>query len=184
MRTKYVLIERGEGFKNTYTTLRVAEHALKAGTIQSYKPITLKQIKELRANEYREEHYFRHIAEEEFYKKYHGKRFQAKVIDGGPRCEMLVSIIGAEELHLQTIYACNIQGKKTWYPETACVYYNTGDVVDVEIQVTHGFERFVIGLTPGILDEEHWNRIKDQSLAFRCDENGNAVTGLFAKKGE
>jgi len=179
MRTKYVQIERGEGFKNTYTTLKVAEDGIQRGTIQSYQPVTLKQIKELRLHHYYEEDYFRHIAENEFVAKYDGKRFQAKVIDGGPQCQMLVSIIGAEELHLQRIYACNINGKKTWYPETACVYYETGQIVDVELKVFTGFQLFVNGLTPGHLDEAHWNRIKDQSLAFRCDEAGNAITGLF-----
>lgn len=54
MKTKFVLIERGEGFKNTYTTERVAIDALKRGSIQSYRPVTLKEIKSLRANEYRE----------------------------------------------------------------------------------------------------------------------------------
>lgn len=179
MRTKFVRIERGEGFKNTYTTLKVAEDGMQRGTIQSYSPISLKQIKEGRLHYYREEDYFRNIAEDEFTAKYNGKKFKAKVIDGGARCEMLVSIIGAEELHLQRIYACNISGKKTWYPETACVYYETGQIVDVELKVFSGFQVFVNGLTPGHLDEAHWNRIKDQSLAFRCDTDGNAITGLF-----
>lgn len=179
MKTKYVLVECGEGFKNTYTTERVALDAVARGTISSYRPVTLREIKELCANEYREDHYFRHLAEEEFIAKYDGKRFQAKVLDGGNLTEMLVSIIGAEELHLQTVYACNIQGRKTWYSETACVYYETGQVVEVELKAFSGFKLFVNGTTPGILDEERWNRIKNQDLAFRCDENGNAVTGLF-----
>lgn len=179
MRTKYVQIERGEGFKNTYTTRKVAEDGMRRGTIQSFSPITLAQIKERGLHHYREEDYFRHIAEEEFRLKYDGKRFQAKVIDGGNQCEMLVSILGAEELHLRKIYACNIQGKKTWDPETACVYYNTGDIVEVELKVFHGFQLFVNGLTPGHLDTAQWERIKDKPLAFRCDENGNAITGLF-----
>lgn len=57
MRTKYVQIERGEGFKNTYATLRVAEDGMQRGTIQSFKPATLKQIKELRLHLYSEEDY-------------------------------------------------------------------------------------------------------------------------------
>jgi hypothetical protein len=179
MRTKYVQVDRGSEYKNIYTTLRAAEHMVAAGTATGFLPVTLKQIKELRLHHYHEEDYFRRIEEHAFHTKYHGKRFQAKVIDGGPQSEMLVSVIGAEELHLQTIYACNIKGKKTWYPETACVFYEKGQIVDVEIHVTHGFDRFVIGLTPGHLDTEHWNRIKDSSLAFRCDDEGKAVTGLF-----
>lgn len=177
MRTKYVLIERGEGFKNTYTTKRVAEHALQAGTVQSYRPVTLAEIKKLNAYEYREEHYFRHVEENEFRKAHDGRRCKATIVSGGPRSEMLAKVEGLP--WLQPIYACNIEGKKTWYPETACVYYETGQVVDVELKVFSGFQLFVCGLTPGILDEEHWNRIKNQDLAFRCNEKGEAVTGLF-----
>lgn len=179
MRTKYVQIERSAEYKQAYTTLKAAQHMIETGAAESCKPVTLSQIKALRLFEYREDHYFRDIAEREFVAKYDGKRFKAKVIDGGSKCEMLVTILGAEELHLQRIYACNIAGKKTWYPETACVYYETGQIVDVELKVFSNFQLFVNGLTQGILDEKQWDRIKDKSLAFRCDESGNAVTGLF-----
>lgn len=179
MRTKYVLIERGKGFKNTYTTVRVAEDAIKRGLVQSYAPVTLKQIRELRANEYREADYFRHVAEDDFIKAHDGRRCKATIISGGRgSTEMLTKVEGLD--WLQPIYACNIQGKRTWYPETACVYYETGQIVDVELKVFAGGKLFVNGLTPGHLDVEHWDRIKDQNLAFRCDEEGNAVTGLFA----
>lgn len=182
MKTKYVLIERGEGFKNTYTTLKVAKHALQAGTVQSFRPVTLKEIKALRAHEYRERDYFRHVEEEEFYKAHNGRRCKATIVDGGKGCsEMLAKVEGLG--WLQPIYACNIAGNKTWYPETACVYYETGQVVDVELKVFHGFKLFVCGITQGTLDVEHWDRIKDQSLAFRCDDKGNAITGLFKSKG-
>ena len=69
---KFVLIERGEGFKNTYTTERVAIDAIKRGTAQSYRPITLTEIKALRAHEYREADYFRHVASDDFIKEYDG----------------------------------------------------------------------------------------------------------------
>lgn len=177
MRTKYVLIERGEGFKNTYTTERVAKDAMRRGLVHSYTPVTLKQIKALGANEYREEHYFRHVQSDDFIKQYNGVKCTGRIV-AWSGTEGLIEL-DMPDLMLQTLYACNIKGAKTWYPETACVSYSVGQVVDVELKVFHDFQLFVCGLTPGILDVEHWNKIKDQSLAFRCDENGNAVTGLF-----
>jgi hypothetical protein len=177
MRTKYVLIERGEGFKNTYTTRKVAEHGLAAGTIQSFRPVTKAEIKTLNAHHYKENDYFRHIAEADFIKEHNERKCKATIISNVTRGEMLVKVEGLD--HLQVIYACNIKGAKTWYPETACVYYKKGEVVDVELKVYHDFKVFVCGLTPGHLDTEHWERIKDEPLAFRCDENGKAITGLF-----
>lgn len=179
MRTKYVQIERSDGYKRAYTTLRAAEDMVKSGEASGFKPVTLKAIKDECLVHFREKDYFRHKAEDEFVAKYDKKRFKAKVVDGGPRCEMLVQIIGAEELHLQPLYACNIQGKKTWYPETACVYYKTGQVIDVELKVFHGFTLFVCGLTPGHFDRAHWERLDQSKLAFKCDENGKALNGLF-----
>lgn len=177
MRTKYVKIERGEGFKNTYTTLRVAEHALVAGTIQSYAPVTLKQVKAERLNEYREVDYFRHIAEDAFVNQYNGKSFKATVISWSGS-EGLVKIHDTD-LMLQTLYACNIKGAKTWYPETACVSYAKGQVIDVTLKVYSGGALFVCGDTQGTLDQQRWDRIKDTGLAFRCDEKGKALNGLF-----
>ena len=57
MRTKYVKIERGEGFKNTYTTERAAKDAIQRGLVQGYSPVTLKQIKTERLHHYREDDY-------------------------------------------------------------------------------------------------------------------------------
>jgi hypothetical protein len=74
------------------------------------------------------------------------------------------------------IYACNIPGKKTWYPETACMYFNEGQEIEV-IQDANGF---IIPQTPGIFDESKWNGLDQSRLAFKCDENGKATTGLFA----
>jgi hypothetical protein len=177
MRTKYVQIERGEGFKNTYTTLKVAEDAKRRGTVESYSPVTLKQIKEWRLNHYREEDYFRHLAEDEYIRQYNGKRFKATVVCWNG-CDGLVKIHGTD-LMLQTLYACNIKGTKTWYPETACVYYNEGQEIDVELSVFSGFKLFVNGVTPGHFDEEKWNRLDKSRLAFKCDENGKALNDLF-----
>jgi len=73
------------------------------------------------------------------------------------------------------IYACNIKGKRTWYPETACVHYAPGEIVQVEVD-DNGF---VLGLTPGIFDRAKWETLDHERLAFRCDETGKLVTGLF-----
>lgn len=180
MRTKYVQIDRGEGFKNTYTTLKVAEDGIRRGTIQSYSHVTLKQIKERHLHHYREEDYFRHVAENAFVDQYNGKRFKATVVSWSG-CEGLVKI-HCTDLMLQTIYACNIQGKKTWYPETACVYYTEGQNVDVELVVFSGFKLFVNGLTPGHFDKQRWESLDQSRLAFKCDENGKAINGLFGGK--
>lgn len=180
MRTKYVLIERGEGFKNTYTTLKVAKDAMKRGTVQSYKAITRTEIKKLRANRYREEDYFRHQAEAAFVTAYNDKKFKATIVSWSGS-EGLIKIHDTD-LMLQIIYACNINGKKTWYPETACVYYNEGQEVDVSLSVFSGFTLFVNGLTPGHFDAKKWNSLPQDYLAFKCDENGTAINGLFQAK--
>lgn len=182
MRTKFVKIDRGEGFKNTYTTLKVAEDGKERGTIQSYSPVTLKQIKELGLYHYREEHYFRHLAEDKFTTDFNDKQFKAKVISWNGT-EGLVEIHGTD-LMFQTIYACNIEGKKTWYPETACVSYEEGQLIDVKLSVFSSFKLLVIGLTPGKLDAERWNSLDKNRLAFKCDEKGEAINGLFAEKKE
>ena len=76
------------------------------------------------------------------------------------------------------VYACNIKGAKTWYPNTACMYLNKGDKVKVQLvalehgpscQVTEG----------GHFDSEKWASLDHDRLAFKCDENGNAINGLF-----
>jgi len=180
MRTKYVLIERGEGFKNTYTTLKAAEDAVKRGLVKSFKPVTLAEIKANRYHHYREEHYFRHQAENDFEAQYNGKEFKATVISWSGS-EGLVQIHGAD-LMLQTIYACNIKGKRTWYPETACVYYSEGQVINVRLDVFSGFKLFVIGLTQGTFDEAKWNSLDHSRLAFKCNEAGEAINGLFGTK--
>ena len=74
------------------------------------------------------------------------------------------------------IYACNIKGKKTWYPETACVYYGVGQVVQVE-QDDNGF---IIGITPGEFDADKWNGLDESQLPFKCNKNGQAINGIFA----
>lgn len=92
--------------------------------------------------------------------------------------EGMVRVTIGDREHCLPIYACNIKGKKTWYPETACVYYEKDQTIEVEVK-WDDHACFVIGLTPGTLDVEAWDRIKEKDLAFRCDDDGNATTGLF-----
>ena len=180
MKTKYVLIDRGDGYKRTAVTKRVAEDMIQRGTAKSYEPVTQAKIKAERMHIYTEADYFRHIAEDEFHTAYHNKQFKATVVswDG---TEGFINIHGIDDsiIAFRKIYACNIKGKKTWYPETACVYYNEGQEIDVELHVTHGFEIIVVGLTQGFFDEAKWNSLDKDRLAFKCDEQGNAINGLF-----
>lgn len=73
------------------------------------------------------------------------------------------------------IYACNIPGKKTWFAETACVFYVEGQIIDFDIKEGG----FIVPTTPGIFDAEKWNSLDQDRLAFKCDENGKAINGLF-----
>ncbi len=35
--------------------------------------------------------------------------------------------------------------------------------------------------SPGIFDEDKWNSLDQNSLAFRCDDSGKALNGLFRR---
>lgn len=73
------------------------------------------------------------------------------------------------------VWACNIIGKKTWYSETACMYLKKGQTVT--------FKHSEVGaadVTGGIFDAEKWAKLDQSKLAFKCDENGKAINGLFA----
>jgi len=178
MRTKYVRILRNGECEKSYTSLKAAEHMVAADKAISYASVTLKQIKEEQLYHYREDDYFQQVAIEAFHKEYNGKRFKAKVVNGGARTKMLVKILGADDLGLRTIYACNIKGAKTWYPETACTYYETDQEIEVELKVFSNFSLLIIGLTPGLLDEAHWNRIKTHHSSSEASlETGKANTG-------
>lgn len=76
---------------------------------------------------------------------------------------------------LYIIYASNMKGKKTWCPETACVFYEPGQKIKYKIE----HDRFVIGLTPAHVDHDKWNSLDQSRLAFKCNENGKAINGLF-----
>lgn len=188
-RTKYVVIERTAEYNQIAMSPATAldlDNTPFSGTVVGVpKPITLTQIRRDGIRIYTdEEHtqYQKDCAEHEawsaFRDKYHGKVFKATVrwFDSA-RGEGVVRI--DEDLSLQ-IYACNIKGRKTWYSETACVYYKEGQIVDIKVDCHSHRTIFAIGKTQGYFDTEAWDRIKDQNLAFRCDEEGNATNGLFA----
>jgi hypothetical protein len=181
MKTHYVLVER-EGHRRVAVSREIAVDMVRRKlipTANGLEPVTKARIKAERIHVYEDAWYYRHRAEDELQAKYHEKKFTAKVNwmrpgDG----EGWVTIL--ETGDSLPIYACNIKGTKTWYPETACVYYETGQVVDVECKVFAGGQVFVCGLTPGYFDADKWARLDQKRLAFKCDDNGNAINGLFA----
>jgi hypothetical protein len=73
------------------------------------------------------------------------------------------------------VYACNLIGRKTWYAETACVYLNEGDKVTFNLNGD-----FVVDI-PGIFDAEKWNKLDQSKLAFKCNDEGQAINGLFGE---
>lgn len=185
MRTKYVLVER-EDFHPMAMTSQVAMEVNEITPIKLQKPITIAEIRQKRIRIWTAEdqkgfveHEKEREAFEAFRAKYHKKTFPA-VIDwfNKDRGQGMLTIQGTE-IRL-VIYACNIKGRKTWYPETACVYYEKGQIVDIEVDASCYRSVFALGVTPGHFDSEGWDRIKDKNLAFRCDENGEATNGLFA----
>jgi hypothetical protein len=109
----------------------------------------------------------------------HGKTFDAKITAWDRlRGEGLVHVPAVNATF--EIYACNIPGRKTWYPETACVFYERGQSVEIKFDV-HLTRTFVLGVTPGTVDQERWDALDQSRLAFKCDESGQPVNGLFAK---
>lgn len=90
--------------------------------------------------------------------------------------EGMVRIVDEDgEMHTAVLYACNIPGKKTWFENTACVYYEEGQ--EIEVYISHGM---VVGITPGIPDTKKWNSLDHSRLAFVCNDAGEAINGLFA----
>lgn len=87
--------------------------------------------------------------------------------------------IACGDLRVQ-LYACNAIGKKTWYPETACINFERGqevvfDLADMGDHVTAS------NVQGGTFDASKWASLPQDRLAFKCDENGDAINGLFAK---
>lgn len=176
--TKYILIER-PGYNATAVSKETLNLMKEEGyEILSQAPVTMATIKKNRIRIYSYEECLRHITADKLYDKYHDKTFDA-VVDWFNNVRGVGMITIKDELRLP-IYACNIKGKKTWYPETACVYYTKGQKIQVKVTMPGRQTMFAEGLTQGAFDQEGWDRIKNQPLAFKCDDEGKAVTGLFA----
>lgn len=95
--------------------------------------------------------------------------------------EGTVTILDDNINYSYPIYACNIKGKKTWYANTACVYYTKDQIIDITVS-THGYGSpvFICGETQGHFDQEAWDSLDQDRLAFKCNEDGEATNGLFA----
>ncbi len=76
------------------------------------------------------------------------------------------------------VYACNLPGRKTWYEHTACVYLEQDD--EIEFELKDGFVVDVEG--PVKFDAEKWNSLDQERLAFRVDDDGELISGLFASR--
>lgn len=177
MRTKYVTIERGPEFNRTAVTLEVAKDIEKRGLGTIGTPITLKRIKDDRIHIYRDQDYFCHMAERDYEDAFEtGTVFNATVLSFDlSRGQGLIRVDdGSDGGSITSIYACNLPGRKTWYPETACTYYEVG----TEVQVTFEF-KLAVSHTPAIIDEAKWTSLDQSKLAFKCDADGQAINGLF-----
>lgn len=76
------------------------------------------------------------------------------------------------------VHACNIAGAKTWYPETACMYLKQGETITVDLKDMGDYLTCRV-TSGGHFDADKWNSLDQSKLAFRCNEAGEAVTGLF-----
>lgn len=77
------------------------------------------------------------------------------------------------------VYACNMVGKKTWYAETACMYVERDQQVTFDLADMGDF--LTACITEGQkFDAEKWNSLDQSKLAFKCNEEGEAVNGLFS----
>lgn len=108
--------------------------------------------------------------------EFHDKVFTAKVLWFNILSGKGMILVSGMRL---PIYSCNIPGRKTWYPETACVFYDDNQLVEVKLSIFSLNNVMARGVTPGYLDIDKWDRIKEDNLAFRCNEKGEAITGLF-----
>lgn len=182
-KTKYKLIKR-KGYNPVATTDEViaaikASESILQGQIYSAKAITVAEIKK---NGYRIYTTQEHLAFVENNKQREANIAWAKGVKTGVVLWFNKnSGVGMVRTNDRTIelYACNIKGKKTWYPETACVYYTEGQTIDCHLD--HGL---LVGDTQGYFDEEGWARLDHDHLAFKCNEKGEAINGLFSERKE
>lgn len=79
---------------------------------------------------------------------------------------------------LLPVYACNIKGAKTWYEQTACTFLKKDETVLVQlIDLGHMSVKVVGGSIH--FDQAKWDSLDQAKLAFKCNENGKATSGLF-----
>jgi hypothetical protein len=78
------------------------------------------------------------------------------------------------------VYGCNIKGAKTGYSHTACVYLEAGAEVEYDF-MDFGDHISAVNVTGPIhFDADKWNALDHDELAFKKDEDGNFINGLFA----
>lgn len=77
------------------------------------------------------------------------------------------------------VYACNLKGAKTGFPETACTYLVEGE--DVVVDYVHESCGAIIKEnTQGIhSDKDQWDSLDQNKLAFKCDDDGNFINDLL-----
>jgi hypothetical protein len=73
------------------------------------------------------------------------------------------------------LYACNIPGRRSWFAETACMYFNAGDKVECYID-----SGLLVAVTPGEFDQEKFDAINWDNASFKCNDDGQLLNGLFA----
>lgn len=73
------------------------------------------------------------------------------------------------------IFACNISGKRSWWPEHACVSYERGQKVRVRFVDPH----FIEGITPGTFNDPQFQAQDRSRMSFCVDTEGKLVNGLF-----
>lgn len=87
-------------------------------------------------------------------------------------------MIRTEDGQCGFINAAGIPGRRTWFPHTACVLYKADQSIDVFYD--EGINMWC-PVTKGHFDEEKWNSLDQSRLAFKCDDNGDAINGLFSR---
>lgn len=79
------------------------------------------------------------------------------------------------------LHACNINGKKTWYSETACVYVQVGQQVTFDL-ADMGTHVTAVVTDGGVFDAAKWASLDQSKLTFKCDAGNNLISGMFASK--
>lgn len=78
------------------------------------------------------------------------------------------------------VYACNIPGAKTGFSETACMVLQR----DEQVTFTHHEACGAQIVTGGTFDADKWANLDQSRLAFKKDESGAYINGLFAYQEE